>query len=228
MAARYAAQLARKGFIANGRRPGEHPSMKIKLKIMLGFLVALVAALSLLAPLYSKEVMSPIVTEAEPIVVTEPQTTDPEAIKTEAPVVPAPPVAPVPVRTSDEINEENVWLAINEKRVELGLKPLAVDARLTKTAEFKSWDMANRDYFSHTNPEGDKIWKTVIADGYSYQYVGENLALYHTSLAALMDAWLLSPKHRENILSEHYVDLGVGVATDENGYIYVTTLFGRE
>lgn len=198
---------------------------------MLSLFVALVLALSLLVPqLYSKEVPSPAqVSEAPKEIVTViNQKPTPQTVTESAPVVTSP---ELPGRTDNAITERNIWLIVNEKRQEAGLPLLTLDERLNTAAQTKSDDMAARHYFAHADPDGNKAWPLVKAEGYDYRFIGENLALYFTDVETMMDAWMLSESHRKNILSDHYVDFGVGLTEGNyNGYdtVFVTTLFGQE
>lgn len=194
----------------------------MKNKYMLSLMIALVVALSFLHPALSKEVPSPDVPETPTLspVTTVPQETPVASVELQ-------PILQI-TRVNNDITAENILLIVNEKRQEFGLSPLVLDDRLETTAQNKSDDMVTRDYFAHADPDGNKVWPKVIANGYNYYVVGENLAYGFTDVEVLMDAWMLSEKHRKNILDPRFKDFGVGITYDELGYGVITTLFGTE
>ncbi len=100
--------------------------------------------------------------------------------------------------------------------------PLRADDRLTIAAQGHSDDMAERDYFSHTSPEGDTFQDRAAAAGYD-RPGGENIAWGYRSAATVMDAWMDSPGHAANITRCSFTTIGIGVNTD--GW-YWTQVFG--
>jgi hypothetical protein len=111
----------------------------------------------------------------------------------------------------------------NKTRIEHSLPPLKVNEQLIQAATLKGGDMVTRGYFSHYAPDGTSPWHWFKVVGYHFRYAGENLAINFTSSQAVEDAWLNSPKHRENILSNRYQD--IGVATVDGTPSNVPTLF---
>ena len=103
----------------------------------------------------------------------------------------------------------------NEKRQEEKLPVLAVNPLLTRAAEMKAQDMAEKGYFAHTSPEGKTPWHWIELAGYKYKYAGENLAINFRDSEDVTSAWLASPTHRANIIKSNYTEMGTGVA---NGY----------
>jgi hypothetical protein len=75
----------------------------------------------------------------------------------------------------------------------------------------KGTDMLNRNYWAHVAPDGTEPWAFFINAGYKYRYAGENLARDFSSASSTVDAWMASPSHRENLLSNKYKDIGVAV-----------------
>ena len=100
----------------------------------------------------------------------------------------------------------------NLQRKQNGLPALLLNAELTKGAEMKVNDMFNRQYFEHESPTGEGPGELATAAGYAYLMVGENLALgNYKNDEALVEAWMNSPGHRENILNPKYTEIGVAV-----------------
>ncbi|MER7397756.1 CAP domain-containing protein [Streptomyces sp. NPDC000151] len=98
---------------------------------------------------------------------------------------------------------------VNQERDKAGCAPLTADAALTDLAQTFSEDMARRDFFAHTDPDGATPWdraKTAGVTGLG----GENIARGQTTPEAVMDSWMNSPGHRANILNCAYRTLGVG------------------
>lgn len=131
---------------------------------------------------------------------------------------------------------------VNEARTERGLDALSFDVDLREIARNHSADMAERDYFSHTSPEGEGLQDRydrfgydcrVPAGAFRYKGGGENLftigsaaSLSNEALAdRAVEGWLNSPAHRENLLDGDWRREGVGVATASDGAIYVTQNF---
>lgn len=101
----------------------------------------------------------------------------------------------------------------NDQRAQTGAGALAVSPLLTKAAQEKADDMAAKGYFAHVAPDGTEPWHWFDAVGYDYEYAGENLAVNFDDSQQLMQAWMNSPKHRENILKPEYTEIGIGMAT---------------
>ncbi len=99
----------------------------------------------------------------------------------------------------------------NADRALSGLPALLMDDVLTQAAEAKLEYMARHQYFSHTAPDGTRPWSFFERSGYVYRHAGENLAIYFSDARDEESAWMQSKKHRENILSSKYSDIGVAV-----------------
>lgn len=89
---------------------------------------------------------------------------------------------------------------------------LAINPLLSKAAELKAKDMAQRGYFSHVSPEGDKPWVWFEKVGYTYTYAGENLAVNFTDSKDVTSAWIKSQTHRDNMINQNFTETGIGVA----------------
>ncbi|MBI2048513.1 MAG: hypothetical protein HYT30_01130 [Parcubacteria group bacterium] len=100
----------------------------------------------------------------------------------------------------------------NADRRGSGAEVLSVNPQLVAAAQAKANDMAQKGYFSHTGPDGREPWAWIQEAGYAYQHAGENLAIQFSDSAEVERAWLNSPKHRENLLSKHFTEIGVATA----------------
>ncbi|MEU3606841.1 CAP domain-containing protein [Streptomyces sp. NPDC035033] len=119
---------------------------------------------------------------------------------------------------------DQVIALVNAERAKAGCGPLTANATLTRAAQGHSDDMAARDFFDHTDPDGDGPGERVTAAGYPWSTYGENIAMGQTTPEQVMDAWMNSPGHRANILNCSFEEIGVGIHTD--GGPYWTQVFG--
>ncbi|MBQ0826924.1 CAP domain-containing protein [Streptomyces tagetis] len=114
----------------------------------------------------------------------------------------------------------------NRRRTAAGLRPLAPDPRLAAAAQAHSTAMAERDFYAHTGPDGDRPWDRAAAAGATHRRVGENIACGQRSPTAVVEGWMNSPGHRANILSGDFTHIGAGLAGGGRAATYWTQLFG--
>ncbi|WP_063797808.1 CAP domain-containing protein [Saccharothrix sp. NRRL B-16348] len=168
----------------------------------------------------------PTTTEAPPSTETTTgttTTTETTTTTTETTTTTAEP-SPEPTTTTpaDVPQAQQVVALVNEARDLAGCKPLKVDERVVEAAQGHSADMAQRDYFSHTTPEGVDFAQRMRAAGYPSPG-GENIAMGQRSAEQVMRAWMNSDGHRRNILNCGFTTIGVGL--DTRGW-YWTQNFG--
>ncbi|WP_077356419.1 CAP domain-containing protein [Virgibacillus halodenitrificans] len=113
----------------------------------------------------------------------------------------------------------------NAARVEHGLSPLNWDEHVRKTARDHSLDMAENNYFSHVNPDGQSPFERMREDGIGFQIAGENIAAGQISSIFAHEGLMNSLGHRENILKEEYRTLAVGVAFNKDSMPFYTENF---
>ncbi len=99
----------------------------------------------------------------------------------------------------------------NKKRAELGVSALNMDPQLTAAAAAKASDMFNNQYWAHISPQGKTPWVFIKGAGYQYSVAGENLARDFGDSESVIEAWMNSPTHKENLLQGKYQDIGVAV-----------------
>ncbi|MFF5640227.1 CAP domain-containing protein [[Kitasatospora] papulosa] len=109
-----------------------------------------------------------------------------------------------------------VLALVNQERAKVGCSPVTTSAPLTALAQDFSEDMAARDFFGHTDPDGATPWDRASAAGVQ-GLGGENIARGQADAQAVMDAWMNSEGHRANILNCDYKTLGVGVHLGSGG-----------
>jgi uncharacterized protein YkwD len=129
----------------------------------------------------------------------------------------------VAVASADTRMESEVVHLVNEQRVKAGCEPLRVDPRLVQAAEAHSSDMAERDYFDHTTPEGVTFRDRIRSAGFANPGTAENIARGQRDARQVMAGWMASAGHRANILDCDFTFLGVGLHEDG---MYWTQDFG--
>jgi uncharacterized protein YkwD len=112
---------------------------------------------------------------------------------------------------ASSITPQSVLDGVNAKRIEAGLKPLGLNDRLNQAATTKAGDMFTLNYWAHNNPSGKEPWDFIKAAGYRYRYAGENLARDFGDTNSLIDAWMASPTHKDNIVNPRYQETGIAV-----------------
>lgn len=109
------------------------------------------------------------------------------------------------------INISDLLNLTNQKRAEAGLPPLSLSDQLDQAAAGKARDMFTKNYWAHLSPDGLTPWVFIKGAGYEYLYAGENLARGFTTAQDVINAWMASQGHRENMLSRNYKDVGFAV-----------------
>ena len=116
-----------------------------------------------------------------------------------------------------KLREYEVFKQHNAYRTQKGLPTFCVDPTLQQVAQGHSTDMATRDFFSHTNPDGKGPTARVSATGYScYPYGAENIGavLPEDTSSTVMQLWIDSDGHRANVERAGSVRIGIGSAND--------------
>ncbi len=106
---------------------------------------------------------------------------------------------------------------VNEERASAGCGPLTDDSLLRAAAQGHSEDMAARDFFDHTNPDGEDPGQRITAAGYRWSTYGENIAKGQQTAESVMTSWMNSPGHRANILNCDFKNIGVGIHNGSGG-----------
>ncbi|HEV3077919.1 MAG TPA: CAP domain-containing protein [Thermoanaerobaculia bacterium] len=101
---------------------------------------------------------------------------------------------------------------VDEERRRAGRQPLGVDSRLEAAAERHADDMLARSYFAHRDPDGKTIRERAREAGFDWSAIGENIAEGQQSVKEVVESWMRSAGHRENILDRRYTRTGIGLA----------------
>lgn len=118
---------------------------------------------------------------------------------------------------------EKVLSLVNAERAKQGLSALTLDQNLSAVAYAHSKDMAQRNFFSHTNPDGQSPFDRMKANGISYKTAAENIAVGQSSPEQVVSSWMNSEGHRKNILNGNFNKMGIGLYETQSGYRYYWT-----
>lgn len=127
------------------------------------------------------------------------------------------------------ITIDDVVRLTNEQRVSAGLAPLSYNETLADAARRKAANMIEENYWAHNSGSGKSPWYWFDQAGYKYLHAGENLAKDFGSADRMMNAWMNSPTHKENIVNAKYKDIGVAVVPGTlqgQDTVLVVQLFG--
>jgi len=129
-------------------------------------------------------------------------------------------------------NTDQIIIAVNKERKKENLPELKINQKLMNASQKKADHMSEYSYFSHIHKESGKKWSDFIKEsGYSYSVAGENLANGFYDINGMVQAWMKSPSHKENILNSEVRETGVGVSygtLDGNPTIFVVQEFGKQ
>lgn len=118
--------------------------------------------------------------------------------------------------------EQQVVELTNQQRAQAGLEPLEADIALSQVARDKSEDMATNQYFDHQSPTYGSPFDMMQAYGVNYQTAGENIAKGQRTPEEVVNAWMNSEGHRENIMNPNFTHIGIGHVESGN---YWTQMF---
>ena len=118
---------------------------------------------------------------------------------------------------------EQIFILTNNEREKEGLEELEYNEKLQDAADTRAKECADR--FSHTRPNGTSC-HTVVAD-LDYKVTGENLVKADKPIATaqtLVQAWMDSEAHRDNILLEDFTSMAIGVYETDD-MVYAVQIF---
>ena len=127
--------------------------------------------------------------------------------------------------------EDEIISRVNLIRSVEGLPILNTDNRLMSSALDKATDMDINDYFNHAGLNDLRMFYWINGADYSYDFAGENLAKGFTSVDRLINAWVSSPTHYQNIINPKFKDIGVGImpgVLNGKDTVFVVQHFGLE
>lgn len=144
------------------------------------------------------------------------------------PIVAAAPASPA-AAVSPTGSETRLFDLINEERRSRGRGPLAWDGELTSVARRHSQNMGRQQFFNHVDRDGRDLTGRAEAHGLrGWRALAENIAYnqgYDDPEAFAVERWMISAKHRENILNGEFTHAGLGVYRSGDGRVYFTQVF---
>ena len=124
------------------------------------------------------------------------------------------------IALADSLNDTNLRSValeantlVNEIRAEAGLNSLKWDSNLETVANVRANEISEK--FSHTRPNG-RQWYTVN----SKIQGGENLAFGFNTAEDVVDAWMNSPTHRDNILYSDFNKVAISIYEEDGTYYW--------
>ena len=132
------------------------------------------------------------------------------------------------IRKGSKPLERQIFDAVNAVRVREGVPELRWHSGAAAAAESHSRAMAQRGFFSHTDPKRGDLSDRMKEAGVRWSLVAENLFEQRGCADAVQCAvkgWLDSAGHRKNMLNARYTDTGTGISSDKRGTIYYTQIF---
>ncbi|KKP85809.1 MAG: hypothetical protein UR89_C0041G0007 [Candidatus Roizmanbacteria bacterium GW2011_GWA2_35_8] len=110
-----------------------------------------------------------------------------------------------------DITVDKLFELTNQQRSQNGLSALTYNSKLAGAANQKAQDMFAKNYWAHYSPSGTTPWDFILNSGYQYEYAGENLAKNFLFSDGVVDAWMKSQTHRDNILKSEYAEVGYAI-----------------
>ena len=149
----------------------------------------------------------------------------PATAPTSAPTA-APSPSGAPSTAPDDLSamEAQMVQLVNSERNKAGVPALTANAGLSNMARVKSQDMITNGYFSHNSPTYGSPFDMMKTFGISFRTAGENIAM-NQSVGNAHTSLMNSEGHRANILNPAFTQIGIGIASDGQGNIYITQEF---
>ncbi len=100
---------------------------------------------------------------------------------------------------------------------------------MTRMARYHSENMARAGFFNHVDRDGlDLTGRASVLGVSGWKALGENIAYnqgYDDPTAFAVERWMISDKHRDNILNRQFTHAGIGIAKSADGRIFFTQVF---
>lgn len=113
---------------------------------------------------------------------------------------------------------------VNIERAKNGIAPLTLDMNATDAALIRAKEASNM--FSHTRPDGRDCFSLLDELGIGYKAAGENIAAGYITPESVVEGWMNSEGHRDNIMNPEFTKIGVGYYyNSECMYVYYWSQF---
>lgn len=129
-----------------------------------------------------------------------------------------------------DVTIDKLLESTNAERTKNNAPPLIFNSRLSRAAEMKAENMFEQNYWAHFAPDGKTPWDFMNQAEYKYEFAGENLAKNFLFSQNVVDAWMDSPTHRENLLRSDFTEVGFAVKNgvlDGEETTLVVQMFGK-
>jgi uncharacterized protein YkwD len=128
------------------------------------------------------------------------------------------------LKDGQDAERVEVLNAINSERKSLGLQELALSIELNRAAQNQANDMQNKNYFDFTSPTGDKFEDFLGQTDYVAHAIALNLVQTNQGASSIVNVWKdQNSSSLNNVRSDEYFDLGIGIAQFEGVPIFVIT-----
>ncbi len=140
--------------------------------------------------------------------------------------------APSPDDVLRRLNEARLRGALCHQSGDVAVAaPLEWSARLAAVAAAQAQDMAQLNHMGHRDSQNRGLTERLAAMGYRFSAAAENIAVGYPSLDAVVDAWLDSEAHCDNLMSAKVRELGLAcsdsrAAGDPGEFRYWTLVLG--
>lgn len=131
-------------------------------------------------------------------------------------------------RPVQPLNAQAALTEINTYRRKNGVRPLVLDARLSRAAAMHSKDQAKRGRIGHSGSDGSMPKDRARRAGYRAKIASENVASGQKSFSDAMYYWKRSSGHRRNLLRPNVTAAGVAMAKTQDKRAYWTLVLGKE
>jgi uncharacterized protein YkwD len=125
--------------------------------------------------------------------------------------------------------EQQIFQVLNQERVKYNLMPLVWSEQIADVARMHSADMARYGFLSHMGKDGSSVSKRADMLGvHIWRGIEENIAYnqrFKNPAEFACERWMISEKHRANVLEPHFKETGIGVAVSQDGTYYFTQVF---
>lgn len=126
-------------------------------------------------------------------------------------------VSPEVLGYASNITAGDLLNETNSKRSGAGMGQLSLNDQLNNAAAGKAGDMLANQYWAHVSPQGKEPWVFITGAGYNYVFAGENLARDFGDSKGVVDAWMNSASHKENLLNSRFQDVGFAIINGKYG-----------
>lgn len=122
--------------------------------------------------------------------------------------------------TADESADnyaEQILELVNYERKKAGVPELTLDEDLCKAADIRVKELKKN--YSHTRPDGNSCFTVLDDNNIAFTAAGENIAKGQPTCKEVMQGWMNSENHKNNILNTKYTKIGIGYDPDTNCWV---------